>query len=95
MKRSELLIPLVLTALLAGALGFVSGHSMWSEDGTSRVVVAPIRATVQPTPSPSPTPADSPSPDPADRRREGRDPRCPRNCTCDFSGNNQVVICQN
>lgn len=89
------LLPLMIVAVLAGALGFVVTRSIAGDPGTRAARVSVVGFPRTPTPEPTSTP--SPTENRASSRRTGgstRDPRCPAGCECSFPAGGTVVVCR-
>lgn len=91
--RSALVIPLLVTALAAGALGFFLADELRPPDAPGALSVIALPAT--PTPTPDPTPSSTP--EASSRIRigtpGGTDDRCPAGCTCDQQPNGIIIRC--
>lgn len=89
------LLPLLIVAVLAGALGFLVTRSIAGDpsDRTARVSVVGIPATPTPEPTPTPSPTDDGTSS-GSRGRSSRDPRCPSGCECSFPPGGTVVVCR-
>ena len=87
-------VPLLIVAVLAGALGFLVTRSIAGDPGdrTARVSVVGFPGT--PTPEPTPTPSPTEDSSGSGRGRTARDPRCPAGCECSFPPGGTVVVCQ-
>lgn len=91
--RAGLGIPLLLVALLAGALGFVAGRQATEGDGAAQVSVITTRGDV--TSSPSPSPETGVEDGTSRTGRTSGTPGCPEGCECNFGGGSTIVSCTN
>lgn len=89
--RAGLALPLVLVAVLAGALGFVTARMVSDATPVARVSVITTRGEV--TPPPSEEPVATPEEDETTGSSGRRGRSCPSRCECDFPPGGLIVRC--
>src|SRR5207245_8216520 len=91
--RAGLVVPLLLIAVLAGAMGFVLGRSVYPRQSVARVSTVATNASL-PTSTPA-TPAPTTSAAPASSSGSGShtDSSCPAGCECQHPSGGIVVVC--
>lgn len=88
------LLPLLIVAVLAGALGFMVTRSIAGDPGDRAARVSVVGFPGTPTPEPTPTPTPTAEATSSGRGGTTRDPRCPAGCECSFPNGGTVVVCQ-
>lgn len=93
--RAGLVFPLLLVAVLAGALGFAAGRAVYPAQRASQISTVTTTAAT-PTPGPSPTPAPAPaegSTSSSGGGSGGGDSSCPVGCECQHPSGGIVIVC--
>lgn len=89
--RAGLVVPLLLVAVLAGAVGYSLGRAVYPRQDVPGVSTV---ATTAATPSPAPTPTATSSPESASGgTSRSSDSSCPAGCECRHPPGGIVIVC--